>query len=274
MPPSLQPITADFVTWTVGTRSVTASTVFPSSHPEHWARYSFRPRSTRRPSTDVSDTDRILGTLGETPDWINRQPARLAGNSRLPTICGAATYEVPIDTPHGRKGIEPHLRLLYSSRASNGFLGPGWSLAGLSRIERCPRTSAVAIDRGLDSQPVMFESDDELCLDGELLVRAGNGTGNGEYRTQRDTFARILIVGTDDLGPTQFDVYRKDGGIESYGSELTSRLELVQQTPTLDSSSNLVQSRYAQRAGGSGGYQELRTGTEMRCWSPTKQRWP
>jgi len=49
---------------------------------------------------------------------------------------GAAVYEVPIFTPPGVGGIEPHLSLKYSSNGANGLLGVGWSLSGLSMITR------------------------------------------------------------------------------------------------------------------------------------------
>ena len=54
---------------------------------------------------------------------------------------GAATYSIPINLPKGRAGLTPNVSLVYSSNnSSDGLLGVGWSLAGLSAITRCPQT--------------------------------------------------------------------------------------------------------------------------------------
>ena len=53
---------------------------------------------------------------------------------------GAATYNIPIQVPPGAAGMTPKLSLTYSSSGSNGILGMGWGLDGLSQISRCPTT--------------------------------------------------------------------------------------------------------------------------------------
>ena len=171
-----------------------------------------------------------MATLGQPPLGATA-PGTVQGQFSVGDD-GSGRYEVPLETPRGRNGVQPHLALVYNSRSGNGPLGPGWSIKGLSRIERCPRNPATAIDRQMETKPVTFDANDELCLDGELLIRQGDGsTGLGEYRTQRDNFARVLVASADDLGPLEFSVYRKDGLIESYGSDAQSRLEATQQTP-------------------------------------------
>ena len=60
---------------------------------------------------------------------------------------GAAVYTVKIAVPPGTRGIEPELSLNYDSSGSDGLLGLGWSLGGLSAITRCPPN--FALDEGV-----------------------------------------------------------------------------------------------------------------------------
>src|SRR6185312_10179293 len=60
---------------------------------------------------------------------------------------GQAHTHIPIWVPPGRAGIQPELSLEYTSGGTNGLVGVGWGLAGLSRITRCPnmrKNGAVA----------------------------------------------------------------------------------------------------------------------------------
>jgi RHS repeat-associated protein len=231
------PLDSTFVSWTVGTHTVTAD----ASSPTTTLLSGFDPSV-----TDIMETpwelanDATLVALGQPP--IGPTAAGAMDGRFSVGDDGTAHYELPIETPHGRNGIEPHLSLVYGSRGGNGPMGPGWSIKGLGRIERCPRVPAVAIDRQLETKPITFDSTDELCLDGERLVRIGDGSsGLGEYRTQRDMFARIVVVTQDDLGPVEIDVYRKDGTIEGYGSDAQSRLEATQKTPVAVNDTGPVQ---------------------------------
>src|SRR4051794_25778473 len=53
---------------------------------------------------------------------------------------GQATYSIPIWSPPDV--VKLALSLDYSSSIQSGLMGAGWSLGGLSRIERCQRTVA------------------------------------------------------------------------------------------------------------------------------------
>ncbi|QJQ01774.1 hypothetical protein C798_16490 [Herbaspirillum rubrisubalbicans Os34] len=136
---------------------------------------------------------------------------------------GAATYTIPIQLPPGVGGMEPKLSLNYSSQAGNGLLGVGWSLGGLGGISRCPRTMAQDGVRG----GVNYDLNDRYCLDGQRLI-AVNGTdgGNGtEYRTERESYAKIVSFGSVGNGPAWFKVWTKAGQIMSYGDSPDSRIE-------------------------------------------------
>jgi endonuclease/exonuclease/phosphatase family metal-dependent hydrolase len=136
---------------------------------------------------------------------------------------GAATYTIPIQIPPGTAGMEPKLSLAYSSQSGNGLLGVGWSLAGLSTITRCPQT--IAQD-GL-SRAVRYVPDDRFCLDGQRLIAISGAYGaNGtEYRTERDSFAKIVSFGSAGSGPASFTVWTKSGQVMDYGATDDSRIE-------------------------------------------------
>ena len=51
-------------------------------------------------------------------------------------------YHVAIEVPPGTNGMAPKLAISYSSNASNGYLGQGWTLQGLHKIERVAATIA------------------------------------------------------------------------------------------------------------------------------------
>jgi hypothetical protein len=127
---------------------------------------------------------------------------------------GKAQYTVPIPVPPGRAGLQPDLALVYRSDRSLGPLGVGWSMSGLSSIQRCGKT--VAQDGRLE--PVKFSSDDRFCLDGERLVAVNGqyGKHGTEYRTERESYAKIVSYGEP---PTYFVVWRKSGHIQTYGCD-------------------------------------------------------
>ncbi|WP_223752231.1 RHS repeat-associated core domain-containing protein [Myxococcus sp. XM-1-1-1] len=130
------------------------------------------------------------------------------------SVDGAANYSIPLWSPVGRNGVAPSLSLQYRSSQSNGLVGVGWGLSGLSQISRCGKS--LAQDQTL--APIRFDDTDRFCLDGQRLVQVGSGTGWTEYRTEVDSFSKILAHQPDTLGPTWFQVWRQDGRIMSYGT--------------------------------------------------------
>jgi hypothetical protein len=158
---------------------------------------------------------------------------------------GSPSYGHPVAVPPGISGMQPNLSLMYAGGGVNGPVGHGWSVQGISMITRCPAT------RFTDGAPrgVKFDKDDKLCLDGQRLIQTdANGTAtpaavydaNGkltsfpqvddarglasgwrEYRTEKDSLARIRAYGTangsDVNGPAYFKVWTKAGQIYEYG---------------------------------------------------------
>jgi RHS repeat-associated protein len=144
---------------------------------------------------------------------------------------GAATYTIPITTLPGTAGLEPQLAFSYNSQGNNSLLGVGWSLSGLSVISRCPAT--LAQDEIIDS--VDFDGNDRFCLDGERLMAIGGvyGANATEYRTEQDTFRRVISHGQAGVGPESFTAQTKAGLIFEYGGTADSRIEAQGKTSVL-----------------------------------------
>ena len=132
------------------------------------------------------------------------------------THTGDAHYEIPLDVPAGRLGVQPSLSLVYSSSLSkaDGVMGTGWMLQGLSRIHRCPRT--VVQDRTPNS--ITYSNGDAYCIDGQRLAPFQSlADGRVEYRTEKDSYARIVASAPESAGPRVFTVRTADGKVLTYG---------------------------------------------------------
>ncbi|GAA1993116.1 RHS repeat-associated core domain-containing protein [Catenulispora subtropica] len=144
----------------------------------------------------------------------------MAGTSTV-TPSGAFAYQIPLDVPPGRAGMQPTLSLDYSSVGGDGMVGMGWRLSGaMSEITRCPKTLAVdGVSAG-----VHFDTSDAFCLDGQRLVQLGAIPGGppqlfAEYRARTDGFDQVLSQVTQAnvaLGPDSFTVKTKSGHIDTY----------------------------------------------------------
>ncbi|MCX2185691.1 VCBS repeat-containing protein [Streptomyces sp. SKN60] len=149
---------------------------------------------------------------------------------------GAFTYQVPLEVPAGRGGVQPSLSLDYSSQGGDGIVGLGWAVSGMSSsITRCGKR----LDSDGTTSGVNFDEDDRYCLDGQELVALGASEPGGdgayggdktEYRTEKDSFAKI--VSTNDpfsssspsTGPDTFVVASKNGLISTYKPRSATRV--------------------------------------------------
>lgn len=137
---------------------------------------------------------------------------------------GAANYTIPIATPPGTAGMVPSLSINYNSQGGNGLLGIGWSLSGLSAVTRCPKSKLQDAPEGVTDLrlPIQYSTTDKYCLDGQRLIQKTGAYGaNGtEYRTERDSFSRIVSYGSSGSpasGVGYFKVWTKAGLIMEYG---------------------------------------------------------
>lgn len=117
-----------------------------------------------------------------------------AGPGRADAVGFGGQADFTIDVP-GYHGLEPELHLTHDNRAGNGWIGAGWSLAGLSEIER------VGPGRGAPT----YGAKDRFLLDGLELVpctansaspgcRHPSGEGSATrrgYATRIERFQRI-----------------------------------------------------------------------------------
>jgi RHS repeat-associated protein len=137
---------------------------------------------------------------------------------------GAATYEIPLAVPPGSCGLAPELSLQYSSQSGDGLLGMGWSLSGLSKITRSPANP----DQDGYFSGVTYSQDLQQCdrfsLDGLKLVAVTGvyGADLTEYRTDPETFTKIVSYGSDGYGPQYFKAWTKSGQIIEYGGNAAS----------------------------------------------------
>jgi len=139
---------------------------------------------------------------------------------------GAATYTIPIDVPPGIAGLQPQLALTYNSQGGNGLLGMGWGLGGQSVINRCPATIVQDGFKG----GINFDTNDRFCLDGQRLIPTGTDNialyGSGtSYRTEIETFSKIIGYSTQGTGYAYFVVLTKSGQTIEYGYTSDSRIE-------------------------------------------------
>ncbi|HEX6705225.1 MAG TPA: Ig-like domain-containing protein [Albitalea sp.] len=152
-------------------------------------------------------------------------PGKLAGEVGV-SGGGAAQYTIPIAIPPGTAGVLPRLALSYNSSSGNGVAGVGWSIAGLSVISRCGKDHAHENVR----TGVTLTASDNFCLDGQrLILKPGTGAygaPGSEYRTEIETFARVVAVGTQGNGPASFLVTLRDGAQVEYGNTADSRVML------------------------------------------------
>src|SRR5215217_3772497 len=164
-------------------------------------------------------SDTILDTTSAIPEAPGITP--FTANV---TADGSAAVSIPLWTPPGRAGIQPSLAIVYDSQGSDGLLGPGFNLAGLSQITLCP--NSFARDGRLQAADVrhwVLPSGPETyarayCLDGARLVPTGTYT----FKTEVDSHASISIpTSGGHLDPATFEVRGRDGLIRIYGKTTT-----------------------------------------------------
>lgn len=107
-----------------------------------------------------------------------------AGVGDVDPVSGAYGTSLSIEVPPFH-GLEPKLGLSYSSGAGNGWLGVGWSLSGLSLIERASPGGGAP----------RWDGTDIYQLDGTDLIACT--TLGGTHCPERQSFQRVVRVTTN-----------------------------------------------------------------------------
>ncbi|MGV8139163.1 MAG: FG-GAP-like repeat-containing protein [Mangrovibacterium sp.] len=136
---------------------------------------------------------------------------------------GAATYSIPVDAPPGVGGMSPQLSVVYNSQSVNGVTGWGSNLAGISVINRIPKS--IYFDG--TAKALTYLGDEAYLLDGQRLIYT-SGTPGQEgaiYYPESDPFTKVLVHGTysGTTCNTWFEVISKDGIKYTYGNTSDSR---------------------------------------------------
>ncbi len=95
----------------------------------------------------------------------------LYSEPQVALFSGAATYNVPIDVPPGRGGLQPQLALTYNSRQMEGILG--WTQAGWVGLGW--NLDMVSISRGIQYHGENPSGSYHECKDELLLLFGGAG---------------------------------------------------------------------------------------------------
>ena len=128
---------------------------------------------------------------------------------------GNAVVSIPLNIPKGTI-LQPNISLTYSSQGMDGLAGIGWNIGGVFQtITRIPATAAQ--DGFFD--PVDFDDLDKFALNGErlILISGTYGGNNAEYRTEQNSFTKIISYGNTGYGPAGFRAWTKDGLTMDFG---------------------------------------------------------
>ena len=129
---------------------------------------------------------------------------------------GKANYNVPLRMPPSIRGLAPSLAFSYTGQINDGILGVSWYFSGLAEITRC--STILERDNFIDGPN--FDQSDRFCLNGEQLIAINGayGADGTEYRTESETYARIVSNGgTGNHDPTSFTIQHATGFTETYG---------------------------------------------------------
>ncbi|MDF2188404.1 FG-GAP-like repeat-containing protein [Paraflavitalea sp. CAU 1676] len=139
---------------------------------------------------------------------------------------GAAQYTIPLQIPPGTAGAQPDLTITYSSQNSNGLLGMGFSLTGLSAVSR---TRASIAEDGF-AGGINYDSCDRFSLDGNRMMNTDPGAATyaspgSVFMTELQTWTKLQAFDSLGSGPAYFKAWLKNGATASYGATADASVE-------------------------------------------------
>lgn len=178
------------------------------------------------PTRSFSPTTDIVNSM--VPDTIAIDTSKPVGeipilSSVSPT--GGKTYEIPIEITPGMNGLQPNISLSYNSLQGNSLVGMGWSISGLSRIER----AGQSIYYDGQTKGVEMKNTDAFILDGVRLIRLSQQSDHILYESE---MGHIKVKGYFSGNVMKyFEVFYPDGrkGVfgESSNSENRARYPIM-----------------------------------------------
>ena len=124
---------------------------------------------------------------------------------------GAATYQIPLECPSVLSNMQPNISLVYNSQGSDGVMGMGWQISGISSITQ--GSKSIFSDNSISGFNILNK--EKFFLNGNplLLVSGIYGADGAVYQTENKDFSRIVSNGQNNspLYPNSFIVNTKDG---------------------------------------------------------------
>ena len=103
---------------------------------------------------------------------------------------GQFHYEMPISVASGTGGMSPQLSIVYDSSKGDGLFGRSFDLSGISLISRVPRN----LYRDGKADIIHFDESDRFMLDGARLTIVNETAEYREYRTENNSFSKIIDI--------------------------------------------------------------------------------
>ncbi|MEA3305872.1 MAG: SpvB/TcaC N-terminal domain-containing protein [Candidatus Omnitrophota bacterium] len=133
----------------------------------------------------------------------------MSGSFKTDLATGAATLNIPIVVPPGRKNVQPNIALSYSSGNANGICGVGWAF------------SVPAIQRSAKKGVPRYDDTDNFVVGGGELVKISEVGDEYEYRAKiESSFTKYLYSGADN----EWIAYDKNGTQYHFGSTEASQM--------------------------------------------------
>ncbi|WP_288454728.1 polymorphic toxin-type HINT domain-containing protein [uncultured Acinetobacter sp.] len=146
---------------------------------------------------------------------------------------GVLSYGIPVSIPNSLNGFVPKLTLNYNGQSSDGVMGIGWSISGLSTISRC-QSGDIEPSRNMTiAEIVNYEASkfnegkqafelSNFCLDGKKLILTDSGSNNSqvEFHVENDEFSRVTLKLYQNGTIEKFIVTQKNGTIQEYAKTL------------------------------------------------------